>query len=988
MKEIIQVMQILVVILILIFGSIKAQKANYQSTNYYVNSIDELKFISSLDGVVIFNSKDFILVRISNSQDQNIQSSFYKDSLGTIWSSSYTNIICKPKNKSKFNEVELKDPDGIRVNSDYKVFGIFNNCLIFKAGDFLIKYNTIQRKIMNCKRVNLRDVYYGTIVYVGENTFFYYGLKDTLYKINLSKWEEDPIVVKVTGEFFCIENLRNKKLVIGFKNGIIGQLNLISDSFHLIKRVGKLTIQGIKGLNNEVAVISNGDIIFFWNFQTNELIDSIKLKTNGECNLPLSRLMNPYVDPDSILWIGSDGYGIVSYNLKQHKFNLIKEELCNYNTLAILTSSYKDYYFVSRNGAISYFDLIKSRTKCLIDLAKNPYNPVFYKSAILLDSCIYLCTWSAIYSLDLRNLKFCKLKNLSDPLSELFELKLGPGNKVFATGNKNIVELDLTKKSFNWKFLDGVPRKVKNYTYFDFDEIGNLYAGYNEETILYYEKLTNNSWKFIHEYNISGGVKCVSKLIHDSIRFISTSTGFYKISYKVNSYSRIIDSKGLLDQTIYAVYPHKEYLWLSSNTGILRLNPNTMDLHQFTEKDGLQGSEFNTFSYCFSKNGNVFFGGTNGVNYFNPDSVKLSDKEVPVRITDFRINDVVSDRFEEPDIIETLQLPYSENTLSFEIISVDFHDQSLTRVMHKLEGIDNNYITSSTSTGIIRYANLAPGSYKLHIIGSNADKVWNKAARIINIQIVPPFWMTSWFRLLSIFLILSLAYKLIRDYYKRQLEKKNLLLKQQQLIIEKQEAVEKERTRIASEMHDDLGSGLTTIKYLSDRALKNVSGDEEKVQIEKIADQSNTLVRNMSEIIWAMNSRFDNLGNLLSYIRRYTIEYLEEHKIQVQWEQLNIDEQSTLSGAKRRSIFLVIKEALHNIVKHSEANNVIIRCSEEGFKVRINVVDDGVGFDPLTAIEKGNGLYNMKNRMKEIAGNFEIIALEKGSKILIEFPLD
>src|SRR6187549_1419839 len=109
--------------------------------------------------------------------------------------------------------------------------------------------------------------------------------------------------------------------------------------------------------------------------------------------------------------------------------------------------------------------------------------------------------------------------------------------------------------------------------------------------------------------------------------------------------------------------------------------------------------------------------------------------------------------------------------------------------------------------------------------------------------------------------------------FQNETDKKDALLREQALLIESQQAIELERTRIASEMHDDLGSGLTTIRYLSDKALTQAKDAEEAIQIKKIADHSNDLVRNMSEIIWAMNARFDNADSLTSYLRRYASEY-------------------------------------------------------------------------------------------------------------------
>src|SRR5690606_15247219 len=175
---------------------------------------------------------------------------------------------------------------------------------------------------------------------------------------------------------------------------------------------------------------------------------------------------------------------------------------------------------------------------------------------------------------------------------------------------------------------------------------------------------------------------------------------------------------------------------------------------------------------------------------------------------------------------------------------------------------------------------------------------------------------TWWFRILAIITILTLIYLSVRDYYKRQLARKDIQLREQKLTIEKQEAIQRERTRIAGEMHDDLGSGLTTIQYLSERALKNVSDEKEIQNIRKISKESNDLVRNMSEIIWAMNDRFDTLDNLIIYIRRYAYEYLDSHGLA-----FNIHIQENIpavkiSGEKRRNVFLVVKEALHNVVKH------------------------------------------------------------------------
>jgi len=278
--------------------------------------------------------------------------------------------------------------------------------------------------------------------------------------------------------------------------------------------------------------------------------------------------------------------------------------------------------------------------------------------------------------------------------------------------------------------------------------------------------------------------------------------------------------------------------------------------------DGIQALEYNTHAYLKTEDGHMLFGGVNGLNYFHPDEVKFSTKPSPLYISEMLINDEIDSTYRVPQYIENFDLKYTQNTISFEFHAIDYSDPSATRVRYKLIGVDDDYVESKSAQGFARYANLRPGDYTFSILGKNSDGQWNETPRTLQIKIHPPFWLTWWFISISSLAIISLVYWTVRSYYRRKLEKKNQLLREQALIIKNQQAIEHERTRIASEMHDDLGSGLTTIRYLSDKALMQAKDTEEVEQIQRIADHSNTLVRNMSEIIWAMNSRFDDAENL------------------------------------------------------------------------------------------------------------------------------
>lgn len=223
--------------------------------------------------------------------------------------------------------------------------------------------------------------------------------------------------------------------------------------------------------------------------------------------------------------------------------------------------------------------------------------------------------------------------------------------------------------------------------------------------------------------------------------------------------------------------------------------------------------------------------------------------------------------------------------------------------------------------------------------------------------------------------------------HQNEVDKKDALLREQSLIIEKQQAIENERNRIASEMHDDLGSGLTTIRYLSDKALQQAKDATEAGQIQRIADHSNTLVRNMSEIIWAMNSRFDNTDNLIGYLRRYASEYLDERQMTFKFESEENDVSLGIGGEKRRNIFLVFKELLHNSVKYSNAESISISIETgDEFVIKISELG-GKGFNPHESIEKGNGLFNCQKRLKSVDGKLSFEKTGDAMNIFIAVPI-
>jgi signal transduction histidine kinase len=203
---------------------------------------------------------------------------------------------------------------------------------------------------------------------------------------------------------------------------------------------------------------------------------------------------------------------------------------------------------------------------------------------------------------------------------------------------------------------------------------------------------------------------------------------------------------------------------------------------------------------------------------------------------------------------------------------------------------------------------------------------------------------------------------------------------------EKLQAIEKERTRIATDMHDDLGAGLSRIKFLSETVgMKKQMQQPIEEDIQNISNYANEMIGKMGEIVWALNEKNDSLSDLLSYTRAYTTEYLLNNGIHCRVEAPDIFPTVFVNGEFRRNIYLTIKEALHNIIKHASAENVLLMIQIDENLI-IHIKDDGAGFDSSKLRPFSNGLINMQKRMKDISGSLEIIQ-NKGTLIILTAPL-
>lgn len=246
-------------------------------------------------------------------------------------------------------------------------------------------------------------------------------------------------------------------------------------------------------------------------------------------------------------------------------------------------------------------------------------------------------------------------------------------------------------------------------------------------------------------------------------------------------------------------------------------------------------------------------------------------------------------------------------------------------------------------------------------------------------------WYISGVVLELIFFSIGLGKKTQLDFAQNELLKREA----QQKEFEKQFAVlqaqQKERNRIAAELHDDLGGGLSTIRMLSELAKQRMGNEE--MELDKISSTSKMLVQNMNEIVWSMNVNNDSLESLLGYARKYFQTFFEDTDIICTVQSLHVLPNIEVMGAKRRDIFLCVKEAVHNIVKHANAKNVYLRFAIENQVLEICIADDGKGIPLEKWTNSKSGLQNIQRRMRD-CGGMAVMEVTKGSKICLQVTLD
>jgi signal transduction histidine kinase len=323
-------------------------------------------------------------------------------------------------------------------------------------------------------------------------------------------------------------------------------------------------------------------------------------------------------------------------------------------------------------------------------------------------------------------------------------------------------------------------------------------------------------------------------------------------------------------------------------------------------------------------------------------------------------------------------LPPLPRKLEFRFAVLSYAAPEAVRLRYRLEGVDSEWIETTGRSAV--YGRLPPGTYRLRATACNNDGIWNQQETVLGLIIPPVWWETVWARASALIVFTAGVILGVRHWAKRKI---NLQLQQ----LEREQALERERARI---LHDDLGSSLTQVGLMLEELKETADpSGEMKKQSAVICGRVRHLAQDLNSVVWTIDPKNDSLPELVDHLSRFFLQNLRPSAIRPRLEVMDQIPHRPLSPEARHHLFLVVKEGVNNVIKHSHATEATLSLGLAGNEFDVTLRDDGVGFMPddlRSSIQ--HGMQNMRTRVVELGGTFDVTSAPgQGTVLRIRIPV-
>ncbi|HSL45026.1 MAG TPA: two-component regulator propeller domain-containing protein [Anaerolineales bacterium] len=547
-------------------------------------------------------------------------------------------------------------------------------------------------------------------------------------------------------------------------------------------------------------------------------------------SLSNNHVISIYEDRGGVLWFGTWGGGVNKYDRQRGNFAFYRNDPTNKNSLSenIILSIHQDtegYVWIGTSS--EGLNRFTRTTNQVIRYQHNPNRANSLSSNEVLsiaedqDGILWFGTGNGLNRFDRRLSSFLHYKRNSDDPSSLsanrvFEVYVDSKNNLWVGTAGGLDLFDRQSQTFiHYQHQSGNPNSLSGAGVNAIleDREGNLWVGTYDSGLNKFNRETEQFTRYRFDANNQQTISNDSILsIHEDAQgriWIGTLGGGLNLYHPdTDTFTYYLEKDGLPNGVVYGILEDSQgSLWLSTNFGISRFNPDKETFHNFDAGDGLQSNEFNSGAYAKGRNGELYFGGIEGLTIFYPSSIDNSPYMPQITLTSITQDDNPIATDSNVETTRDIVLRWPQNSLEFEFAALSYNEPHKNQYAYMLEGFDPNWHFIGTKRDG-RYTNLPGGEYTLLLKASNSDGIWNDTPVRINITVIPPFWQTLWFRVIvSMFAVAVIAFgfrlrtKTIQDR-NRQLER---------LVRERTSALEKRNQEIQALYEAD------------ERILRNVS---------------------------------------------------------------------------------------------------------------------------------------------------------------------
>ena len=562
---------------------------------------------------------------------------------------------------------------------------------------------------------------------------------------------------------------------------------------------------------------------------------------------------------------------------------------------------------------------------------------------------------------------------------QIFRIFEDSQNNIWASGIEPNGVARWERASETWHNLsdvEGLPSPGDDLARsFGEDAAGSLWIGFSTGVSRYREG------KFTFFNSASGvPVGSIQNIFSDShgrLWLTSSRSGLIKVDYITSPqpvFTAYTTTQGLSSNSAQGITEDSSgFIYVGTGRGLDRLDPNTGHIKHFTAADGLApGGVIAGFR---DNSGELWFGTANGLSRFDSSTTNTVVEPPPILITDVSIageQQIVSATGETN--LALADVSADRNQLHVSFVGVAFSTGEVLKYQYKLEGADRDW-SLPTEQRTLNFERLAPGQYTFYVRAVNSDGVASVAPATVTFRVLAPVWQRWWFIAFLLILTGAVAGAVYRYRVSRLLEVANM------------------RTRIATDLHDDIGANLTKIAILSEVARQQLgdvepdNGDSSGTPLSSIARISRESVAAMGDIVWAINPERDHMIDLVRRMRQHAEELFTVRDIKLDFKAPSVEENLRLGADTRRDLLLIFKEAVNNAARHSGCSEVAIVLQINRTWLSLEISDDGFGFDPALESE-GQGLLSMRRRAVKLGGKLEFDSRKgSGTKVTLRIPV-